>query len=230
MDEPIFSPTDIPNFITYKNYQMYCCYALAVTPLLLKAGGRPIFAGNRIATIAGKSPSEVWMVVRYPDHRTMLRMISNRYYSLINGLRERGVAKFEAAFTQARNPKSALPYQKEVLVFHVDTNRTDLFFSSIRQLIDGKSLKVVYESEVRLHFNFFVNLKPSDGNPPTYPITVAFGADDTDELLSFAKNKEVLALLNELCNMYCIQLYEKADVNQYLKFRKPKKSDVISSL
>ena len=215
---PTFSPTDCPNFITYKDYNQYRWYARSLAPLLLATGGGPIFVGNRVATLSGESPGETWMVVRYPTHRGMLRMILNPYYMLVaNRFREKGTARLELAFTQPRNPRSKPAKHPLLLGLHVHSNAADNFFATIRRLAEGAAVTVVYESEVRLDFDFIPNPRPMDPNPLTYPTTVALAGGSAAVLRAFAQSVAVQALLDAQLEA-CAQLYERADKYEYLRF------------
>lgn len=221
MKAPAFSPTDCPNFITYRDYNQYRWYARAVTPLLMLGRGGPIFVGNRIETLHGDKSCDTWMVVRYPSHRGMLRMITNPYYlTVANRLRERGTERLELAFTQPRDPNSGLGRHRDVLGLHVNASDADSFFSTLRQLADQAGLSVVYESEMRLTFDFIRHPRPVDPNPLTYPTTAAVAGGTSTALRELAESADVRKLLKDQTRA-CAQLYQRADEYEYLRFGPP---------
>jgi uncharacterized protein (DUF1330 family) len=217
MKEDVFSPTDCPNFITYKNYNSYRWYARLVAPLLKLAGGRPVFAGRRLETISGESPCETWMIVRYPSHRAMLRMVMNPYYMLINRFRERGVARMELAFTQPLRDDRELSRQPFVCCLHVRTSDAERFFEAAHAHADEAGLSMVYGSTVQLEFNF-IKRKPANGpNPLTYPVTAAVGGADIEALTEFARQDRLRGWLEAETAAHCVQLYERMDPRSMLR-------------
>lgn len=219
---PTFSPTDCPNYITYRDYEQYRWYARVLAPLLIATGGGPLFVGHRVAVLHGESPCETWMIVRYPTHRGMLRMILNPYYFFVaNRFREKGTAKLELAFTAPRDPKSGLQRSPFALGLHVRAPDADRFFAAVRALAGGAGLDVVYESESRLSFDFIRDPRPFDPNPLTYPITLAIGAKSEEPLRAFAADPALRALL-ESQGKASAQLYARADKYEYLRFGAPR--------
>jgi uncharacterized protein (DUF1330 family) len=215
---PTFSPTDCPNFITYRDYEQYRWYARVLTPLLLATGGGPLFVGKRMATLLGDSPGETWMVVRYPSHRGMLRMIFNPYYLLVaNRFRAKGTARIELAFTQPRSNDRALAKQPMVLGVHVETDDASGFFEQLRQYAVSSGLRVVYESEHRLNLDFIRRPRRADPVPLTYPTTAALAGDNTAALEQFAGRADVKELLDAQ-RRACVQLYEGAGKFELLRF------------
>lgn len=219
MKAQTFNPTDCPNFITYRDFRQYQWYVRSVAPLLLLTRGGPIFVGHRSATLFGESPGETWMVVRYPNHRAMLRMVSNPYYLLVaNRLREKGTARLELAFTQPRNPESKPGGHPVLLGLHADTADANGFFEAARQCAEDAGASVVYESEARLGFDFIRHPRPVDPNPLTYPTTVAVAGDNAAALRKLAESDAVRTLLGAQTKA-CAQLYERADKYELLRFR-----------
>lgn len=221
MKQPTFSPTDCPNFLSYKSYSLYCWYARTLAPLIAITGGGPLFVGNRLATLLGDKPCDTWMVVRYPNHRAMLKMAMNPYYNLVcNPLRVRATKRLELGFTQPRDPDSNLQRQPLVLALHVANDDADDFFASVRGVATAAGLNIVYESEHRLDLDFFRKPRPSDPNPLTYPITVALASDEAANetaLRKFAESPALGALLAEQTQA-SVNLYARAGKYDYLKF------------
>lgn len=218
MRAPTFSPTDCPNFITYKDFNQYRWYVRSVAPLLVVTRGGPIFVGHRTSTLFGESPGEAWMVVRYPNHRAMIRMVSNPYYLLVaNRFREKGTARLEIAFTQPRTPASKMATHPVVLGLHVDTRDADGFFGAAAQCAEDAGVAVVYESDLRLNFDFIRRPRSVDPNPLTYPTTVALAGDSAAALRDLARSDAVQTLLGAQTKA-CAQLYQRAGRWDLLRF------------
>lgn len=215
---PTFAPTDCPNYLTYADFSQYQWYARLLAPVLLATGGGPLFVGNRVATLCGESPCETWMVVRYKNHRRMLAMIANPYYAWVNRFRERGTARLELGFTEPRDPASGLEKHRFVLGLHVATRDPNDFFASLRALAAAAALPVVYESELRLGFEFVVAPRPCDPNSLTYPITAALGASAPEPLSAFAARDDLAKLLDSATERACVQLYRRGGTRDYLRF------------
>ncbi len=223
LKQPKFSPADCPNFLTYKDYEQYRWYARTLAPLLLVTGGGPLFIGNRIDTLHGSVPCDTWMVVRYPSHRGMLRMIMNPYYSLLpNRLREKGTQKLELAFTQPHDPESGLEKCPLVLALHVGirdgSSAADEFFPAVRHLAGQRGLSVVYESESRLDFDFIREPRDADPSPLTYPVTAVLAGTES-VLREFAGQPELVQLL-EAQQRASANLYQRGARMDYLRFGK----------
>ena len=111
---PTFGPVDCPNFINFKRVNMYRVYSILLFPLLLAVGGRVHYVGDRVKTFYGKSPSDLWMLIRYPNHRIMMAMLFNPYYFLISFFHEKGVKDMEIAYTQMRGSKKNIKSSKNI--------------------------------------------------------------------------------------------------------------------
>lgn len=215
---PIFAPTDCPNYLTYADFAQYQWYARLLAPVLLATGGGPLYVGNRLETLRGESPCETWMVVRYKNHRRMLAMIANPYYAWVNRFRERGTARLELGFTEPRDPRSGLETHRFVLGVHVATRDPNDLFARLQALAAAASLPVVYESELRLGFEFVVAPRPCDPNPLTYPVTAALGAAAPEPLRAFATGDALAKLLDSATERACVQLYRRGGTRDYLRF------------
>ncbi len=214
---PTFSPTDCPNFLTYADFAQYRWYARLLAPVLLATGGGPLFVGHRVATWRDASPCETWMLVRYRNHRRMLAMIANPYYAFVNRFRERGTAHLELAFTEPRDPKSGVETHRWVLAAHVRAADPAAFFDAIRSVAARAGLPVVYESTVRLDFEFVLDPRPNDPNRLTYPVTAAVGGSDPEPLRAFAETTDLAAALDR-CERACVQLYRRGSTRELLGF------------
>ncbi len=177
-----------------------------------------MFTGLRNSVLWGEFPFDSWMVVRYPSHRKMLKMISNPYYvAVCNPIRKRAVAQFELAFTKPRDPDSGLQRHRQVLAFHVEPTNAESFLSKVRALAETADLPVVYESVSCLDFDFISDPAANDPQPLTWPVTAALATGSKERLREFAASKPVERLLAAQKSA-CAVLYDRADKLYYLKF------------
>ena len=217
LKKPGFKPTDCLNFIAYKNLNAYRWYARLLAPLLLATGGGPLFTGNKKEVLWGDFDFDTWMVVRYPSHQGMLKMVANPYYLLVcNPFRKRAVANFELAFTQPHDPESGLHRNAQVLALHANPTNPDTFLAGIRKRAEQAGLRAVYESESRYDFDFITNPAPADTSKLTYPVTIALAADTEPAVRDFARQADVVAILSEQIAA-CMVLYDRVSKFYYLK-------------
>lgn len=180
-------PLDVLNLIQLRDERSYARYGVAVTPAMLAVGARLRWMGHLHRPLLGTGQAERLMVVRYPSHRRFLAMTVNPYYLLINRLRERGVARFEASFTYADHEPLDLRAQPWLVVARFDA-ATPL--EDIRELVEPQAGPLVYASHEVASANFLRGHKPSDPHPLTLPRLAAFAAEK-DARLGLARRRNL---------------------------------------
>ena len=75
--------------------ERYAAYADAVAPLLERAGGRVLFAGEGNAALIGPSKWDLVALVEYPTRRAFVEMISSPEYQAIAHLRTEALERSE---------------------------------------------------------------------------------------------------------------------------------------
>jgi uncharacterized protein (DUF1330 family) len=168
-------PLDVLNLIELRDERSYARYGVAVTPAMLAVGARLRWMGQRRRTLAGRPGAERLLVVRYPSHRRFLAMTLNPYYILINQLRERGVERFEAAFTFAEQEPLELSAQRWLVVAQFDAA---VALHSVRELIEPQAGPLVYASRMVAPAGFLRGHRATDPNPLTFPATACFAASE----------------------------------------------------
>ena len=71
-------------------FDAYMKYSEGVTPLLLEAGGKPIWAGRADSVVIGGDSNhwDSYMIVEYPSRQAFIGMITSEEYLAIHALRE----------------------------------------------------------------------------------------------------------------------------------------------
>ncbi len=75
--------------------ERYGEYGAAVAPLLEKAGGRIVFAGEPAAALLGDDSWDLVALVEYPSRNAFLEMISSPEYGEIGHLRTEALTRGE---------------------------------------------------------------------------------------------------------------------------------------
>lgn len=173
------APLDVLNLIDLRDERSYARYALAVAPAMAATGARLQWMGRHERTILGEPQAERLMVVRYPSHRRFLAMTLNPYYFAINGFRERGVRRFEAAFTEPYLRHRPLAGERWLVFAHFSAPTA---LSEIRQALEPVLGPPVYAARQVASASFLRGHRPTDPNPLTLEQIVAFAADPEVEL------------------------------------------------
>lgn len=75
--------------------ERYAEYGAAVAPLLERAGGRVVFAGEANPALLGDDSWDMVLLVEYPTRRAFLEMIGSEAYQAIAHLRTEALARGE---------------------------------------------------------------------------------------------------------------------------------------
>jgi uncharacterized protein (DUF1330 family) len=197
-------PVDVPNLIerSADGGGAYRWYALLVLPVLLVLGARLLWAGRVEKVVAGEAQAEELLVVRYRSHRRFLLMVTSPYYLLINPLRERAVAKFQAAFArpslaaeQETAPARGLRRYPVLYGLHMPAAVEPAAEERVAGALGGT---VVYRSEQVATIDFLRDPSRSDPHPlalPRIALLAAAGAlDDSATAAAVAALPEGAAL------------------------------------
>jgi uncharacterized protein (DUF1330 family) len=101
-------PVDALNLVSFLNAVRYRWYGLLLSPLVMLRGGRPLFVGEYERSLVGEKTFDELVIIRYPSLRTFVRIVTGRFYSLLNRLRAKGVHYFEFSFTSPLRESSDL--------------------------------------------------------------------------------------------------------------------------
>lgn len=82
-------------FLPEGGRERYAEYGAAVAPLLEKAGGRIVFAGEPGSVLLGERSWDMVLLVEYPSRRAFLEMIGSEGYQAIAHLRTEALIRGE---------------------------------------------------------------------------------------------------------------------------------------
>jgi len=201
-------PVDALNLVHFADEISYRWYGLLLAPLVLALGGRPVWVGLYEMSLFGDKPADEIVIIRYPNHRTLLKVISSRYYSLVNGLREKGVRHMEFSLTE-RQTESELSREKGFCLLVHFNNPGDSEYSSlpeVQKVLEPLSMCLKYASRETATLSIFHSLESTDPNPSTYKNTAIFSFPEPvspDNIL----NDDVISNLKAVTKDLSLQIY-----------------------
>lgn len=208
-------PVDVLNLIHIAHWPSYRWYALTVAPLLSLSRAGPRWMGRLAREIHGPRQADKLLVVRYPNHRAFLRMVSNPYYLLINRFRERGVARFEASFTQPIDARVSLRRHRRFLVVHF--NGAEGALDGVREILGGRGAAFVYATREVAAIDLFAGpARPTDPNPLAFK-HAAFFAVGADAEIEAIADAATVKRLGEAVEDFALHLYEAEDPRSYFR-------------
>jgi uncharacterized protein (DUF1330 family) len=92
------SPVTMLNLLEFKaegGRERYAEYGAAVAPLLERAGGRVVFAGDGNPVLLGSDSWDMVLLVEYPSRKAFLEMIGSEDYLAIAHLRSEALLRGE---------------------------------------------------------------------------------------------------------------------------------------
>lgn len=92
------SPVTMLNLLEFKaegGRERYAEYGAAVAPLLERAGGRVVFAGDGNPVLLGDGSWDMVLLVEYPSRSAFLEMIGSEEYLAIAHLRTEALVRGE---------------------------------------------------------------------------------------------------------------------------------------
>lgn len=131
-DDPTYlnQPVWAINWFNLKNKWLYNLYNLVAAPFVKRVGGRLLFKGYLLETVAGNADlsRKMLLIVSYPDIHHFLDMIMIKPFQIISILRVYAVKDFIFGFTRKKRGVSA-PAKNKIhskdaiyLVHHFSTN------------------------------------------------------------------------------------------------------------
>lgn len=92
------TPVVMLNLLAFKpdgGQERYGEYGAAVAPLLEKAGGRIVFAGQAASALLGEGSWDLVILVEYPTRQAFLDMVGSAEYQAIAHLRTEALVRGE---------------------------------------------------------------------------------------------------------------------------------------
>jgi len=206
---PVQRPTDVLNLIDYADRHYYRWYGAFVAPTIYGVGGSLRWGGEHREAIVGEALAHTLLVVRYPTHRHFVFMTVNPYYGLINRLRERGVARFAAAFTRVLVPDTSLNASRWLVGVHFTAPDPAAMIDTLatNDALRAAGLELAYASVEFAAFDFLRDPKPCDPHPLPFTATALFRCPDVERLR--AARAPLRAALDGLGVPVAAHLYER---------------------
>jgi uncharacterized protein (DUF1330 family) len=207
------APLDVINLITTSRFASYRWYGLLVLPALTAVGGRVRWMGRFEASVHGDQQAEKLLIVRYPSHRHFLAMTLNPYYLAINRLREAGVGRFEASFTQPSHSDDDLSRRRLLVAVHFNSPDGQDALPAVTEIMDGAAGELVYATRAVASLGFLDPPVDTDPNPLTFGQLGLFAPPDGE-----TPDAELGALATELAAVtdgFSLQLYRREPRSTY---------------
>lgn len=212
-------PLDVINLITTARFERYRWYALLVAPALLAVGARVQWMGRFERSVHGERQADKLLIVRYPSHRRFLAMTLNPYYLAINLLREAGVRRFEAAFTQPSHSGDGLGRRRVLVALHFSADPGEDALREIAELMAPVAGELVYATRTVASLDFLEPPIDTDPRPLRHPQLALFAREDAEpsetELGALAPGLEAVA------GDCALQVYRREPASAYRPSLRP---------
>ena len=169
-------PVDALNMVYFLNPVCYRWYRLLLSPLVLLRGGKSLFVGKHEQSLAGEKTFDELLIIRYPSLQTFIEVLTGRYYSLLNRIREKGVRYFEFSFTRPFRESDELWNKglRLVILFNYQEGTFGNILDKITNVLGKYPVIQLYASRKVGDIPFKGRAGPSDPNPSKYEGTVIF--------------------------------------------------------
>jgi hypothetical protein len=201
-------PVDVLNLLTIEpgGLEWYRWYGLLVAPLVYGGGGSVPWGGRLVAQLHGPCVANRLLIARYRSHRRWLAMVSNPYYFAINSLRERGVSRFEASFTE---PIAHARLRGRGLVLVVHWNAPDdASLARVCEAFAESGGELVYASREAAPIDLFREKVATDPHPLRFK-RVAFFAFTTLSAIDAARAGGVIARVEHATDECAVQVFRR---------------------
>lgn len=206
------APVIAPNLLWFRDRDWYRVYGMAVLPLLAAVGGRPIWISRHAASIFGEPQADVLLLVRYPSHRSFLRMTRSRAYAWVNRARERGTARLELSLTSASPATFDVGPCRVLVGVHHAPSDDDHSSSEITEAIERRHGRLVSKLVTVADVDLFDDgHRPSDPRPLALPHILFFAFPDVERARE-AMTEDVLATVRANTRAAAVHAYERMRV------------------
>ncbi|UCC17549.1 MAG: hypothetical protein JSU58_03095 [Dehalococcoidales bacterium] len=184
-------PVDALNLVSFLNAVRYRWYGLLLSPMVLLRGGRQLFVGEYVRSLVGEKIFDELVIIRYPSLRTFVRIVTGRFYSLLNRLRAKSVHYFEFSFTSPLRESSELRKKGHwlIVLFNYQEGTFGNVLDKITNILGKYPVIQLYVSRKIGVIPFQGMTVFSDPNPCQYEGIVIFSIlEDDQERLILEKN------------------------------------------
>ena len=212
------TPLDALNLITFDNEKSYRLYGFLASPLVLLLGGRPVWVGRFEKSIYGKKLADEIVIIRYPSHRVLLKIVCSKYYNLVNYWREKG-GKLE--FSLTKQIYKNLKPKGHCLVIHYNlrNENIDTTLMNLKSIIAEYGGRLYYASYETSILNIFKSLIPSGPNPARYKHTAIFSYT-SNQSLGITNHKQLISKIQSIIYDFSIKVYRTLTIKESMPWSK----------
>lgn len=199
------TPLDALNLITFDDEKSYRLYGFLASPLVLILGGRPVWVGRYEKSIYGKKLADEIVIIRYPSHRVLLKIVCSKYYNFVNQWREKG-GKLEFSLTKQIYGKLKPKGLCLVISYNLRNEDINSTLQNLKTIIEDKKSQLHYASYETSILNIFKSSTPSNPNPTRYKQTAIFRYT-SNRSLDIINKQELISKIQSVINDFSIQVY-----------------------
>jgi hypothetical protein len=210
-------PVDALNLVSLSKAASYRWYGLLLSPLVLLLGGKPIFVGKHEKTLAGETKFDELVIVRYPNLRVFINILTGRYYFLLNRIRENGVRYFEFSFTRSFRDSSELRSKglRLVIQFNYQEGTFGNTLDKVTNILGKYPVTQLYASKKVGGIPFRGKAGPSDPNLCRYEGMVVFSILNRED---FSAGEEVITELKAATKDFSLDVYRSPGIGKFMKW------------
>ena len=210
------------NLVRFSSAVRYRWYGMLLSPLVLMRGGRPLFVGTHEKSLAGEKNFDELVIIQYPSLRTFTGILTGRYYSLLNRIREKGVRYFEFSFTRPFRESSELWKKgfRLVIQFNYHEEVFGTILDKITNILGKFSVIQLYASRKIGDIPFKGAAEPSDPNSSRFQGMAIFSILE-DDLEGFIIEKDTIIVnLEAVTTELAIDIYRSLGVWESMPWSK----------
>lgn len=212
------TPLDALNLITFDDEISYRLYGLLLSPLVLLMGGRPVWVGRYEKSLYGEKLADEIVIIRYPSHRVLLKIVKSKYYNFVNWWREKGGT---LEFSMTRQIYGQIKPKGLCLVIHYNlkNKNIDSALKNLKNIIEENKGRLLYASYETGILNIFKSSIPSGPKPAQYKQTAIFSFT-SNLLIDVIKNKELFSKIQSIIDDFSIQVYRTLSTSESMPWSK----------
>ncbi|HUT52350.1 MAG TPA: hypothetical protein VM658_03065 [bacterium] len=200
-------PIDALNLVTFADEVSYRWYGLLLFPRLAPAGAWPVWVATHERSIVGPKNADEIVIVRYPNHRVIVRAIKGRYYGWVNRLREKGVRYFEFSLTERVFLDAELGRAEMFVVAQFNLDGAEKA-GAVHEAVASDGRRLVYASREVSDVAIFSPMLPSDPNPMQYKHTAVFALSGPEAARSLDEGP-MAGRIEQVTGEVSLQLYRR---------------------
>jgi hypothetical protein len=210
-------PVDGLNLVSFSSVVRYRWYGLLLSPLVLLRGGRPVFVGVHEKSFAGDKAFDEIVIVRYPNLRTFVRIVTGRYYSLLNRISEKSVRHFEFSLTRPVRESSELWKNglRLVVLFKYQEGTFGNILDKITNILGKYALIQLYASRKVGVIPLTGAARPSDPDPCEHEGTAIFSILEGNNE-EFELEKDTITSLEAVTTGLTVNIYRSLGVWEFM--------------